>query len=148
MAMATKIIGVAGILLLVVSFLSWQKVCADLGPVGNFCAKASAWGGSGSFAGLIMGLLLIVLLIFEVVRLTNASAVSGLPVAPSKAAAYLGFGVTAFAIIKFLFAVTNDGTLFAWIGLILALAVGYGSWLNFQEPETPRAASAPPAPPA
>ena len=57
---ASKIVMVSGILLLVDSFLSWQKVCFDTGVLGNLCGKANAWGGDGGFAGVIMGILLII----------------------------------------------------------------------------------------
>ena len=74
--MASKIVLVAGILLLVDSFLAWQKVCVSdivgsAAGIPNYCAKANAWGGSGSFAGFLMGILLIVLLIWEAVQLSN-----------------------------------------------------------------------------
>jgi len=141
MSMATKIILGAGILLLIDSFLSWQKVCASdilgsLGGLGDICAKANAWGGSGGWAGLIMGLLLIALLVWEGTQLANMQMNLGVGLTPSKLAAYLGFGVVVFGLIKFLFAVTNDAALFAFVGLILILAVGYGAWMKFQEPET------------
>lgn len=135
MATATKIVLIAGILLLVVSFLSWQKVCFDTGVIGDVCGKASAWGGDGSFAGLLMGLLLIALLVFEVVRLTNANISGSLPVASSKLAAYLGFAVVGFGVLKFLLIVSNHAAFGAWIGLVLLAVVGYGSWLHFKEPE-------------
>ncbi len=135
MATATKIVLVGGILLLVDSFLSWQKVCVDAGPIGNFCGKATAWGGDGSFAGLIMGLLLIALLVFEVVRLTNAEITGSLPMASSKVAAYLGFAVVGFGVLKFLLVITNHAAFAAWIGLVLLAVVGYGSWLHLKEPE-------------
>ena len=67
-----------------------------------------------------------------------------LPISASKASAYLGFGVVVFGLLKFLLAVTNEGALFAWVGLILILAVGYGAWMKFQEPEV---ATMPPAAP-
>ena len=55
MSIASKIIMGAGILLLIDSFLSWQKVCAsdilgDIAGVGDICASANAWGGSGGLA--------------------------------------------------------------------------------------------------
>lgn len=148
MSIASKIIMGAGILLLIDSFLSWQKVCASdilggIAGVSDFCVKANAWGGSGGWAGLIMGLLLIVLLIWEAMQLANMQMNLSIGVTPSKLAAYLGFGVVALGLIKFLLAVTNDPALFAYVGLILILAVGYGAWMKFQEPET---AATPPAP--
>ncbi|MEO8422946.1 MAG: hypothetical protein ABI595_03430 [Actinomycetota bacterium] len=141
LSLASKILLGAGILLLIDSFLSWQKVCVsdvlgDLADVGDFCVKANAWSGSGGWAGLIMGLFLIALLIWEAMQIADMQEKFSIGVTPSKLAAYLGFGVVAFGLIKFLFAVTNEPALFAFVGLILILAIGYGAWMKFQEPET------------
>lgn len=140
MSMASKIIMGAGILLLVDSFLSWQKVCASdvlggLGGIADFCVKANAWGGSGGWAGLLMGIALIALLVWQGIQVANIPMNLSIGVTPSKGTAYLGFGVVAFGLIKFLLAVTNEPALFAFVGLILILAVGYGAWMKFQEPE-------------
>ena len=139
---ASKIVMVAGILLLVDSFLSWQKVCFDTGVLGDICAKANAWGGSGGWAGVIMGILLIILLIWEGTQLAEMPMNLSIGVTPTKGTAYLGFAVVIFGLLKFIFAITNEGSLGAWIGLVLLIAIGYGSWMKFQEPET---VAAPPA---
>jgi len=129
MSMATKGILVVGVLLLIDSFLAWQQVC-----FAGFCASASAWGGNGSWAGVIMGILLIVLILFEISKLANMSM--QLPIEPSKATAYLGFAVVAFGVIKFLLAVTNEPGFGAWIGIILLAALGYFSFLYLKAEET------------
>ena len=56
MALGSKIIMVGGILLLVDSFLKWQKICFGFAGVQTVCGGASAWNGSGGFFGLLMGL--------------------------------------------------------------------------------------------
>jgi len=142
--MASKIVMVAGILLLVDSFLSWQKVCIEGTVLGDICGSASAWGGNGSWAGVIMGILLIVLVIWEGIQLANMPMNLSIGVTPSQGTAYLGFAVAVFGLLKFIMAVTNHGALGAWIGLILILAIAYGSWMKLQEPE----AAAPPAAPS
>ena len=129
MSMATKGILIVGILLLIDSFLAWQQVC-----VVGFCISASAWGGNGSWAGLLMGILLIVLVLFEISKLANMSM--QLPIAPSKATAYLGFAVVAFGLIKFLLVVSNEPALGAWIGIVLLAALGYFSFLYLKAEET------------
>jgi len=146
--MGSKIVGIAGILLIIDSFLGWQKACVSdivggLTGIPNVCVHASAWGGDGGWAGTIMGILLIVLVIWEVVQLAGMASNVNLPIAPSKGSAYLGFAVAAFGVIKFIIVLISDfkPTLFAWIGLVLIIGVGYGSWMKFQEPET----AAPPA---
>jgi hypothetical protein len=145
MSMADKIVLGGGALLLLDSFLSWQKVCVSdiIGGLGgaDFCGKANAWGGNGGFFGLLMGIALIVLIVWEVMQLTDSAGNMKLPVSASKATAYLGFGAAAFGLLKFILAATNHGALFAYVGLILILGVAYGSWMKFQEPE----GAAPPA---
>jgi hypothetical protein len=147
--MASKIVLVAGILLLVDSFLAWQKVCVsdivgNAAGIPNYCAKANAWGGNGGFAGLLMGILLIVLLIWEAVQLSNMQMNLSIGVTPSKGSAYLGWAVVAFGLLKFMLVVSNEPAMGAWIGLILLIVIAYGSWMRFQEPES----AAPPAPAA
>jgi hypothetical protein len=145
LTMASKIVLISGILLIIDSFLSWQRICVDLGALGlgSRCAGASAWGGSGGFAGVIMGIALIVLVIWEAVQLAGMAGNVNLPVAPSKGSAYLGFVIAVFGILKFIIVLTSSikPSLFGWIGLVLLVAIGYGSWMKFQEPE----AAAPPA---
>jgi hypothetical protein len=143
MALGSKIIMVAGILLLVDSFLQWQKVCISFGGVTAACAGVSAWSGSGSFFGLLMGLLLIVLLIFEGVQLAKVD-MGNLPMPKTKISAYLAFAVGVCSILKVLLALTSSikPSLFAWIGLVLALVVAYGGYLQF------KAEAAMPTPPA
>jgi hypothetical protein len=158
MAMATKVVLLSGILLLIVSFLPWQKVCAGGGEflgttIPRSCASASAWGGSGAIFGLLMGLLLIALLVFEVVRMTNAEITGNLPIEGAKLAAYLGFAVVGLGVIKFIIAITsklagfnfdlgggagvsNSAGIGAWAGIVLLVALAYGSWLHFKESET------------
>jgi hypothetical protein len=140
MTMASKIVMVSGILLLVDSFLAWQKIC--FGVLG-FCAKANAWGGNGSWAGVIMGILLIILLIWEGTQLANMPMNLSIGVTPSQGTAYLGFAVAVFGLLKFILAVTNHGALGAWVGLVLLVAIAYGSWMKMQEPD----AAAPPSAP-
>lgn len=149
MSMASKIILGGGILLLIDSFLSWQKVCVSdvlggLGGISDFCVKANAWGGSGGWAGLLMGILLIVLLAWEAVQLSNMQMNLSIGVTPSQGSAYLGFAVVAFGLLKFILAVTNEPALFAWVGLVLLIVIAYGSWMKFQEPAG--ASATPPAP--
>jgi len=141
LSMATKGVLITGILLLIASFLPWQKECFEVAGVPAFCGKASAWNGSGSFFGLMMGILLIVLLLFEVSKLANMSM--QLPFTPSKASAYLGFAVVVFGLLKFVIVLTSDVSagLGAWIGIILLAALGYASFLYLKAEE---AATAPP----
>jgi hypothetical protein len=145
MSMASKIVLGGSVLLLIDSFLQWQRVCFGLGVLGaNVCAGASGWAGNGGFAGVIMGILLLVLIALEVAKLANMPLNFAASVGPSKLEAYIGFAAVAFGILKFVLAVTNHGALFAWVGLVLIIVVAYGSWMKFQEPE---GATPPPAAP-
>lgn len=147
MSMASKIILGGGILLLIDSFLQWQRVCFDPGisGLGNQCGGFNSWSGSGSFFGLLMGLCVIVLLISEGIQAAGMAGSIKLPISASKASAYIGFGVVGFGILKLILVLTSavKPSLFGWVGLILILAVGYGAWMKFQEPEgvTPAAPS-------
>jgi hypothetical protein len=148
MSMADKIIAGAGILLLIDSFLQWQKVCFDFGGItglGRTCGGVNAWSGSGSFFGLLMGICVIVLLVWEGLQMAGSAGIVKLPISASKASAYLGFGVVGFGVLKLLIVLTSavKPSIFGWLGLILILAVGYGAWMRFQEPEgaPPSAAS-------
>ena len=136
LSMATKIIAGAGILLLIDSFLQWQRVCVEFAGISG-CSGLSAWAGSGSFFGLLMGLCVVVLLIWEGMQAAGAAGNLNLPISASKASAYLGFGVVIFGVLKLIIVLTSEikPSIFGWIGLILILAVGYGAWMRFQEPE-------------
>jgi hypothetical protein len=141
LSMAGKILLGAGILLLIDSFLQWQRFCFDFGGVaglGSACGGVNAWSGSGSFFGLLMGLCVIVLLVWEGMQVAGAGGNIKLPISASKASAYVGFGVVVFGILKLILVLVSDvkPSLFGWVGLILILAVGYGAWMRFQEPET------------
>ena len=141
----SKVLLIAGILLLIDSFLQWQRVCIDFGGVaglGNTCGGVNAWSGSGSFFGLLMGLCTLALLIWEGIQLAGAGDNIEIPMSASKVSAYLGFGVAGFGILKLILVLVSDvkPSLFGWIGLVLILVIGYGAWMRFQEPET----SAPP----
>jgi hypothetical protein len=137
MSTASKIILGGGVLLLIDSFLRWQEVCIDLGVLGggSVCGGASAWGGNGSFAGVIMGILLIALIVWEVMMIMGAASNVQIGISPVKLSAYIGFGAAAFGLLKFIFAVTNSPGIGAWIGIVLVLVVAYGAWMRFQEPE-------------
>jgi hypothetical protein len=135
MSTATKVMGAEAILLLIDSFLPWQRVCVGLSGVFEACGSASMWGGSGSFFGFIAGILTIVLIVWIGFTVAGTSSLN-LSASPAKITAYLGFGVLAFTVVKFIIAVTDHPGFGAWVGILLALAVGYGAWMKFQEPES------------
>jgi len=143
MSTASKILLGAGILYLIDLFLPWQRACAGAPGIGNFCVSRSGVGGIG-----VLNLLLVIALIaWEVM------AIMGVNVSAPKAliSAGLAAAILLFTIIKI--AVDSEALyLFAWIGLLLALAIGYGGWMRWQEHQagagmtSPPPGSVPPAP--
>lgn len=120
-----KVVLGAGIAFLVVSFLRWQEVSADLGSIGSIEAGQSMWHGIGVIAGLIA----IVLVAWQAVRLANVTVDVG--VSPSLITAALALLLVLFTFAKFL---VDDEfrTFWAWLGLVLSVAVAVGAWLNLQ----------------
>jgi hypothetical protein len=156
-----QIMLVAGVLLLIDTFLPWQDVGDEIGEFADAIGvdtSVSAWHG---FAGWVLGLLTIVLLAWIVVRIMAIDI--PLPVSQAMTAALLGVLILFFAVIKNL--VDDYSTIWSYIGIVLAAGVAYGAWLQIQEaggvetlrseiptrpaaaPEPPVAAEPPPASP-
>ncbi len=79
--------------------------------------------------GVIAGLLAIVIVVWQAIRLANINIEVG--VTPSMITAALALLLVIFTVIKFL----ADGefrTFWAWIGLALAIVVAVGAWMNMQ----------------
>lgn len=118
---ASKILLGAGILYLIDLFLPWQSL--DLGPL---IGDVSENGIAG--IGFLNLLLVIGLIAWE------GMAIAGVDIKAPRAlvSAGLAGGIVVFTILKII--VDNDFiAIFAWIGLILALAIGYGGWMRWQE---------------
>jgi hypothetical protein len=142
MSTSDKLLAGGGILLLIASLvLPWQEFCADLGDIGDLigqdtlCAGSfTAWGGSGGFFGILMVLLTIALVAVVIASMAGAmSNVNMGTMSTDKLIGYLGLGVFAFGIIKFLFVLFNEVAWGAFIGLVLLVAVGWGAWQKVQE---------------
>jgi len=132
---ADKILLGGSLLMFIDSFLPWQRVC--LGILG-ICPSANAWGGNGSFFGVMLGLFTIALLIGQIMTVAGVAMPPGVPV--STVLAGLTFGTVLFALIKFLIVVGKSGSYGAWIGLILAIAIAYGGYMKMQEGKAASAA--------
>jgi hypothetical protein len=129
---ADKILAGGSLLLFIDAFLAWQRVCSgDIPGVGRICASANAWGGNGSFAGVLMAIFALLLLAGTVAVVGGLSLPVTIPA--STVLSGLTAGTVLFGLIKFLFAVTNHPGIGAWIGLILVLAVAYGGYMKMQE---------------
>jgi hypothetical protein len=120
MSTASRILIIAGVLYIIDLFLAWQSV--DLGPLGDVTVR----GTEG--IGVLNLLLAIALVAWEVM------AVAGVEINAPKSliSAGLAGGIVLFTILKII--VDSDAiAIFAWIGLILALVIGYGGWMRWQE---------------
>ena len=123
MSTADKILLGAGILYIIDVLLPWQRACVDIAGLSG-CDSAS--GASG--IGILNLLLAISLVAWEGMSLENVE----INAPRALISAGLAGGIVLFTILKIL--VDSESIyLFAWIGLILALVIGYGGWMRWQE---------------
>ncbi|MDX6388878.1 MAG: hypothetical protein QOD85_2680 [Gaiellaceae bacterium] len=109
----------AGILLLIDTFLPWQKV-----SVLGFSHSWNAWHG---FWGTVMGLATIVLVAWVILRVLDVK----LPFEAPDGLTTLGLAalILVFAVIKNL---ADDYSAWgSYLGIVLAAVVAYGGWLTF-----------------
>jgi len=119
---------IGAVLLLIDLFLPWQDF--DIGGLADefgVDATFSGWRG----VGIILGLLVIVLLAWLIVRI--ASVDIPLPVSTAMTGALLGTLILIFAIIKLLTILGDEATLWAWIGVGLAVLIAVGAFMTVQE---------------
>ncbi len=119
----SKVLVAASAVLFIDLFLSWQKACA--GEL-DICASRSGFHG----IGVLVGLLVLALIAWEIAQLTGNAPATSVPAALISAG--LGGAIMLFTIVEFL---TRDQARHwpAWLGLILAFAIGYGAWERFNE---------------
>ncbi len=115
---------VGGVLLFIDMFFAWQSI--DLGPLGDYSRKG--WYGA---AGVILGILVIILLAWLIVRIASVNI--PLPVSTAMSAAVIAVLILIFAIIKFLSILGDEQTIWAWIGLVLAIVIAVGAFQTVQE---------------
>jgi hypothetical protein len=120
LTLGTKVVLGAGALLLIDSFLHWQEI--SFGPIS---AGVSMWHGWGLFVGL----LLLAILALEAAQMAGMKIALG-PLSPSMGTAGLSALLVLFALLKVL---TNSYVaIWAWIGLVLSVAVAIGAWMNMK----------------
>jgi hypothetical protein len=140
---AGKILLIAGVLYLIDLFLPWQRVCFEIAGVSGACGSAS--GASG--IGVLNLLLVIALLVWEGLALSSVE----IKAPRAMVSAGLAAAIVLFTILKIL--LDNESIyIFAWVGLILALVIGYGGWMRWQEHQagggmSSMGGTAPPPPP-
>lgn len=117
----TQIMLVAGVLLFISLFLTWE----DLEGAGVI--EFNGWRG---FLGVLLGILTIALIAWIVVRIA-APGVLRLPFSEALASAALGGLVVFIALLKLL-SIIGDAAAWAYVGFILAILVGVGAWMVVQ----------------
>src|SRR5262245_43978119 len=116
-----KVVLGSAVAFLIISFFDWQQV--DLGTFGDY--GRSMWSGIGWIAGLLA----IPIIAWHAVRLANSNVEVG--VGPAMVTAFLAILLLLFTVIKF-FADSEARHWPAWVGLILAIVVCVGAWLNMK----------------
>ena len=119
---------IGAVLLLIDLFLPWQDF--DVGGLADELgvdATFSGWRG----VGIILGILTIIVLAWLIVRI--ASVDIPLPVSTAMTGALLGTLILIFAIIKLLTILGDEATLWAWIGVGLAVLIAVGAFMTVQE---------------
>ncbi len=120
MSRSSQLLLGAGLLLFIFLFFDWQQV-----SFGGITAGASGWDGWGTAAGIF----LVILLLFEVTVVLGVK-LPELPVKSELISTGLAAIVLLFTLIKFL--VDNEARHWpAWVGLILAIAIGVGGFLRW-----------------
>ncbi len=119
---------IGGVLLLIDLFLPWQDFGNEFSDAVGVDASFSGWRG---FGGVLVGLLTIVLLAWLIVRL--ASVDIPLPVSTAMSAAIIGTLILIFTIIKLLTILGDEATIWAWIGLVLAIVIAVGAFKAVNE---------------
>ena len=116
-----KVVLGATIAFLIVSVFHWQEVTFL-----NISAGVNMWHGWGVLAGLLA----IAIIVWEGLRLANLKIEIGLT--PAMVTAALAILLLVFTVLKFL--VSNEArTFWAWLGLLLAIVVCAGAWLNMKQ---------------
>jgi len=120
LALGSKLVIGAGVLLLIDSFLHWQEV--SFGPIS---VGVSMWHGWGVF----IGLLLLAILAWEGAQIAAIKIPLG-HLSPSMVTAGLSALLLLFTVIKVL--TNNYVAIWAWIGLVLSAVIAAGAWLNMK----------------
>jgi hypothetical protein len=119
---------VGAVLLFIDLFFPWQDF--DVGGLADELgvdASFSGWRG----IGVVVGLLTLVLLAWLIVRIASVNI--PLPVSTAMTGALLGTLILIFAIIKLLTILGDEATIWAWVGVVLAVVIAVGAFMTVQE---------------
>jgi hypothetical protein len=137
----TKVLIASGLLLLIDTFLAWQKVSVEVSGVEVASASQNAWNG---FWGVVMGLALVALLVWVGLQIANVDL--NLNVPEKTVTMALAGIVLVFAVLKNL--IDDYSAWPSYVGIVLAAGVAAGAWMRMQDPEPVAAgATSEPAPP-
>jgi hypothetical protein len=147
-----QIMLVGAVLLVIDLFLPWQDFGGGIADELGIDATFSGWRGVGA----VLGILAIIVVVWLAVRL--AAVDLPIPVSTAMISAALGALVLLFGVLKWITIIDDEATIWAWIGLVLSIAIAVGAWLTVQAaggmatlktemPSRP-ASSTSPAPPA
>ncbi|MFZ1880825.1 MAG: hypothetical protein WAU41_11740, partial [Gaiellaceae bacterium] len=125
MSLGHRILLGGGVILFIVMFFTWQGVSLLGTTVG-----VSGWHGLN---GILLGLATLALIVWEVALLLGdqmAELRKNVPLAENLVSAGLAGGVLVLMILKFLTA--NELRRWPeWVGLVVAIGIGYGGWLVY-----------------
>jgi hypothetical protein len=119
---------IGGVLLFIDLFLPWQDF--DVGGLADELGVDATFNGWRGI-GFVLGLLTIVLLAWLIVRLASVNI--PLPVSTAMTGALLGTLILIFAIIKLLTILGDEATIWAWVGVALAVLIAVGAFMTVQE---------------
>jgi hypothetical protein len=130
-----RIVAIAGLLLFVDSLLPWFRVCIDLGAFGgNRCASHNGWDNALSLIAVLLAIALVVQVALELAG-TRLPALGSVTWAQVQLAA--GALVALFVLLQVI--VGDSGvprSYGAWLGLVIAAVLAFGTYLRYQEPAT------------
>jgi hypothetical protein len=135
---------IAGGLMFIDLFLPWNRACSGAGIPGvpEFCFSASGWQTA---FGVLAGLLTLALIVWE--GLNAAGALSSMALPKKTVTAALAGGAGLFALLRFVLNL-EASSFGAYVGVILALALLYVAYTNWQEQQAGAGGSMSPPPPA
>jgi hypothetical protein len=118
---------IGGVLLFIDLFFPWQDFGNEFSEAVGVDASFSGWRG----IGFVVGLLTIVLLAWLIVRIASVNI--PLPVSTAMTGALLGTLILIFTVIKLLTILGDEATIWAWIGVALAVVIAVGAFMTVQE---------------
>jgi hypothetical protein len=139
---ASKILLGAGVLFLIDLFLPWRRACGE-SILGSICVSQS---GVAQGVGILNLLLVLAILVMEGLTLANVQVNMGTAQQRLQIEAGLAGALLLFTIIKVLIGLSHV-YIFTFVGLLLAIAIGYAGWMRWQEAQLASGTSTPPPPP-